>query len=127
ISKAGEGDFRNWQGRNGLNSPHTLHTGNSYLAWLRGAQLGYSGSYHTWLGRGGALEDEKVLPLIDGKRDKSRWRQPCYTYQGTVEGIAAGIRKALQALPHREMEYIHATISDNWSVCGDAGCLAPIP
>lgn len=126
ISKAGTGNFREWQGRNGLNSPHTLHTGNSYFAWQRGAQLGYGGSYHTWLSRGGALSDEKVLPLVDGKRDKSRWRQPCYTYHGTAEGIAAGIRKALQALPGMEMEYLHTTISDNWSVCGDPGCLAPI-
>lgn len=117
--------FQDWMGRNGLNSPWPLHTGNNYLVWQRGAQLGYAGSYMFWL-RDVKDQDEKVLPLIDGVRVDNVWRQPCYSYKGTSEGIAAQMRKLLQTLPGREMEYLHATIADNWTVCGCPDCLAPI-
>jgi len=124
---SGEKDvaFYDWQGRNGLNSPWALHRGNNYLAWLRGAQLGYSGSYMFWLGDA-REKDEKVLPLIDGKRVNNVWRQPCYTYQGTVDAIVATFRNLLETLPGREIEYLHPTIADNWTVCGCADCMAPI-
>lgn len=117
--------YQDWQGRNGLNSPCQLHTGNNYLTWQRGAQLGYSGSYMFWLGDA-KEKDEKVWPMIDGKRVHNTWRQPCYTYKGTVDAIVATFRELLQTLPGREIEYLHATIADNWTVCGCPDCMAPI-
>ncbi len=125
---SGSGDLKcyKWKGRNGLNSPWHLHKGNNCLAWLNGAQLGYSGSYMFWLDKA-REEDEKVLPLIDGQRVNNVWRQPCYTYPGTPAAILATMRKLLVTLPGREMEYLHATIADNWTVCGCPSCLAPIP
>lgn len=118
-------EFFDWQGSNGLNTPWALHKGNNYLAWLRGAELGYSGSYMFWLGDV-REKDEKVLPLIDGKRVNNVWRQPCYTYQGTVDAIVATFRNLLETLPGRKMEYFHPTIADNWTVCGCDDCMAPI-
>lgn len=117
--------FQGWQARNGLNTPWRLHVGNNYLAWLRGAKLGYGGSHITWL-KDTKDEDENVLPLIDGKRVDSRWRQPCYTYHKTPKAIAENIRQALQTLPGREIEHVSSIIADNWTVCGCPECLAPI-
>lgn len=128
VSRGGYGGsyiFQDWQERNGLNTPWTLHKGNNYLVWLRGAQLGYGGSYMTRLG-GIKEKDEKVLPLIDGQRVDNRWRQPCYSYRGTVDGIVSSFREQLETLPGREMEYMSATIADNWTVCGCPDCMAPI-
>lgn len=125
MSMPDDVDSRIWQGRNGLNSGWYLHKGNNYLAWLRGAQLGYSGSYMFWLGDARET-DEKVLPLIGGKRVNNVWRQPCYTYKGTSEAIVATFRKLLATLPGRDMEYWHATIADNWTVCECPDCMAPI-
>lgn len=118
-------DFYEFEGRNGLNSPWHLHKGNNYLAWLNGAQLGYAGSYMFWLGDA-RENDEKVLPIIDGQRVNNVWRQPCYTYKGTVDAMVATFRKLLKTLPGQEMEYLHATIADNWTVCGCPTCMAPI-
>lgn len=118
--------FQDWQGRNGLNTPWKLHVGNNYLVWQRGAKLGYGGSHIGWISKEIKEKDEKVLPMIDGKRVDNRWRQPCYTYPGTVDGIVAGIKEAMETLPGRDLEYISSIISDNWTVCGCPDCLAPI-
>lgn len=118
--------FQDWLGRNGLNSPWALHTGNNPLVWQRGAQLGYGGSYMFWL-RDAKAEDPNVLPLLDGKRVDNVWRNPCYSYDGTATAIAEHFRKLLKTLPGRDMEHLHATIADNWAVCGCPDCLAPIP
>lgn len=125
VSGSQNPEFYDWQGSSGLNSPWPLHKGNNYLAWQRGAELGYSGSYMFWLGDA-REKDEKVLPLIDGKRINNVWRQPCYTYKGTVDAMVANFRKLLETLPGREMEYLHPTIADNWTVCGCPDCMAPI-
>ncbi len=114
-----------WESRNGLNSPWSLHKGNNYLAWLRGARLGYSGSFMAFL-RKAREKDERISPMVDGKRDKSIWRQPCYTYQGTVDGLVASLRELQETLPGRETVQLHPRISDNWTVCGCADCMAPI-
>ncbi|MBE2205926.1 MAG: DUF4838 domain-containing protein [Chthoniobacterales bacterium] len=125
VSGSDDLAFYQWQGRNGLNTPWHLHKGNNYLAWLNAAQLGYSGSYMFWLGDARET-DEKVLPLIDGKRVNNVWRQPCYTYPGTVDAIVATFRRLLGTLPGREIEYFHATLADNWTVCGCPVCMASI-
>lgn len=118
--------FQNWQGRNGLNTHLPLHVGFNYPVWVQGATLGYSGSHLGWIGEE-LKGDENFKPLIDGVRDSSRWRQPCYAYEKTAQAIEHGIRKKLALLPGKEMEYIMCTLSDNWSVCACPACMQPIP
>ncbi len=126
ISRAGHHNshlvFQRWNARNALNSPWSLHTGNRYLIWRDGAQLGYMRAYLTLVDS----DDEKIRPLIDGQRDPSRWRHPCFTYPGTVKEMVAGIRRAMETLPGQEIEHFSASIEDNWLVCTCPDCLSPI-
>lgn len=121
--------FQSWQGRNGLNTPWGMSRGNNYIVWLQGAKLGYGGSHIGWTGvlsQNPEEQDEKILPMIDGKRVENRWRQPCYSYEGTAKAMAENIRKAMGTLPGRDIEYISSIIADNWTVCGCPECLSPI-
>lgn len=117
--------LQDWLARNGINTPWSLDGGYNYPAWLRGAPPGYGNAYRAWaLGYlGDTKEDERVLPLVDGRRVLG---QPCYTYQGTVDGIVSHIREAMQTLPGREIEFLSVVIHDTWTVCGCPDCLAPI-
>lgn len=131
ISRGGYGHqnkayvFQNWQGRNGLNPHLPLHTGFNYPVWVQGATLGYGGSHRSWIGSA-VQDDENFFPLIDGVRDKSIWRQPCYSYEKTAEVIAQNIRERIALLPGKELEYLMSTLADNWSVCACENCMKPI-
>lgn len=117
--------FQEWLVRNGMNTPWSLEGGFNYPAWLRGSKPGYGNSYRAWaMGfLGDTKEDDKILPLVDGKRTLG---QPCYTYQGTVDGIVAHIKAAMKTLPGRDIEYMSCVIHDTWTVCGCPDCLSPI-
>lgn len=117
--------FQEWLTRNGLNSEVYLHTGLDYLFWERGAPATYSHSHLGWLGDA-KDKDQTLYPMIDGKRDLSHWRQPCYTHPETPTIIAANIRKALKLIPDQPVENITSIIADNWGVCACPRCMEPI-
>ena len=52
-----------------------------------------------------------VLPLVDGARSISRWRQPCYTHPEAASTIASAIRRALALVPEQPVESISSIIA----------------
>lgn len=127
ISRASAGDFRfqDWMARNGLNTGFLLHTGFNYLLWERGAPSGYGHSHLTWIGAAANL-DNTLYPMIDGERQISTWRQPCYTHPEVASIIAGAIRRALERVPESPAENISSIIADNWGVCACPRCMEPI-
>ena len=118
--------FQDWLARNGLNAPHSMHRGLDYLSWARGAMVGYNGSHISWASPG--EEDQDLYPLVDGTRDVSRWRQPCYTHPELADRIVNNVRERMETLAGRDIEpeYLHITIADNWTVCACDECMQPI-
>lgn len=118
--------FQDWKARNGVNTGHGLHMGFNYLLWVRGARPGYSGGYiGQWIGDE-KDDDERFYPLIDGRREITFWRQPCFTYEETPRAIERTIRERIAILPDSRMEYLEARLADNWSVCACDDCMSPI-
>jgi len=119
-------EFQRWFARNGINSAQSIHTGFDYVEWMFGSEVGYNGSFLSWSGANESTPD--LYPLVDGVRDVSRWRQPCLTHPDLVPRIVERIRARYQLTARQgiEAQYIHITLSDNWTVCSCDRCMTPI-
>lgn len=117
--------MQDWKARNLLNSYHGLHQGFNYLLWRHGGIPGYSGAHISWVGDA-KEEDHNFYPLVDGERQVSVWREPCYTYPKTVDAIVQRFRERIALLPEADSYYLEARVADNWTVCACDDCLAPI-
>ena len=118
--------FQRWLARNGLDTPQAIHVGFDYIDWIYGSRVGSSSSFISWARPGEETKD--LYPLVDGVRDVSRWRQPCYTHPKLVERIADHIRERYETLRKAgiEADYLHVTLADNWTVCNCDRCMTPI-
>lgn len=117
--------LQGWMGRNGINTPFRLGTGFDYLRWRQGAMISCGGGMVSSF-LGDKDEDISIYPMIDGKRQPGRWRQPCYTNPSVPVKIADRAREMLESVPGKKVECLSINLGDNWGVCVCPECMKPI-